>query len=391
MRQFTWYNPTKLYFGKNQIIKLHDELKKYHNVLLVYGGGSIKKNGLYDQVIAILKDEKKSYLELSGVEPNPKIDKVREGIKIVKDNGIDLILAIGGGSVIDTAKAIAVGAKTKYDILDLLLNNYVEKEGVAIGTILTLSATGSEMNPRSVISDEDKKLKLGLGNWEVDATYPKFSICDPTHTLSVPKRHTINGIIDIISHVLEQYFSRNVNSILGDKIAEVILQTMIEIGPKLVKDLKNYELRETMMICGTLAWNGLIRGLNNHGDWSCHQMEHALSAIYDIPHGEGLAIVIPRWMRYCAEKDPSKFVKFAKNIFNVKEENKSPLEIAYEGINLFEQFLESLGAPKDMKYYNIFEYDIETLVDRTMLGREYIGRYVSLESDDVKEILSKIF
>lgn len=391
MEGFILYNPTKLYFGKNQITKLHDELKNYNKVLLVYGGGSIKKNGLYDLVISILEDEKKPFLELPGVEPNPKIKKVRKGIEIVKANNIDLILAIGGGSTIDTAKAIAVGALSKYDILDLLLGKYEQKEGIAIGTILTLAATGSEMNPRCVISDEDNNLKLGLGSWDVDATFPKFSICDPTYTLTVPKNQTINGIVDIISHVLEQYFNRNENNILGDKIAESIIKTMIEIGPKLVNDLENYELRETMMICGTLAWNGLIRVLNNNGDWSCHLMEHALSAVYDIAHGEGLAIVTPEWMKYCAKKDPTKFVSFAKNIFNVSTKNKTDIEIAYEGIELFKQFLKQLGAPTSMKYYNIVDYNIDSLVDKTMLGEKSIGQYIPLESDDVKEILMKVF
>jgi len=391
MEKFIWYNPTKLYFGKGQIEQLNGELQNYKKVLLVYGSGSIKKNGLYNQVKSILEIQNKSYIELSGVEPNPKIKKVRKGIEIVKNNDIDLVLAIGGGSTIDTAKAIGVGAVSEYDILELLMNKHVQNEGISIGTILTLSATGSEMNPRCVISDEDKNLKLGLGKWDVEATYPKFSICDPTYTLTVPKKHTINGVVDIISHVLEQYFNRNNNNIIGEKMAEALIKTMIEIGPKLINDLNNYELRETMMICGTLAWNGIIRGLNNNGDWSCHQMEHALSAVYDIAHGEGLAIITPKWMKYCAKKDPTKFVKFAKNIFNVSTDNKTEKEIANEGINLFKQFLENIEAPSTMKYYNIVDYDIDSLVDKTMLGREKIGQYIPLESEDVKEILIQVF
>ncbi|HEY8365287.1 MAG TPA: iron-containing alcohol dehydrogenase [Haloplasmataceae bacterium] len=391
MEKFTWYNPTRLYFGKDQIAKLRDELKNYHKILFVYGGGSIKKYGLYEQVVDIFNEERKFYLELSGVEPNPKIGTVREGIRLAKQHNLDLVLAVGGGSTIDTAKAIAVGAVSEHDILDLLLNKYVQKEGLDIGVILTLSATGSEMNPRCVISDDEKKLKLGIGNWEVNATYPKFSICDPSYTLTVPKNQTINGIVDIISHVLEQYFNRNENSVLGDELAESLIKTMIDIGPKLIKDLHNYSLRETMMICGTMAWNGILRGLTNNGDWSCHQIEHALSAVYDIPHGEGLAIITPVWMRFCANKDPKKFVRFATKIFNISVNGKSDKEIALEGIEAYSKFLHELGAPNSMKYYQIEEYNIEELTNKTMLGRKTIGQYIPLSSEDVKEILSKVF
>ncbi len=391
MENFIWYNPTKMYFGKGELNKLHDELKNYQKVLLVYGGGSIKSSGLYNQIIEILKTENKFYLELYGVEPNPKLKKVREGIKLVTKNNIDLLLAVGGGSTIDTAKAIAVGAISKHDILDLLLNKYQPEKGLAIGTILTLSATGSEMNPRCVISDSDNDLKLGLGNWNTDATFPNFSICDPSYTITVPKNQTINGIVDIISHVLEQYFHRNENSILGDKISESLIKIMIETGPRLIKDLDNYSLRETMMICGAMAWNGMIRGLSNNGDWSCHAMEHALSAVYDIPHGEGLAIITPIWMEYCARIDPSKFVNFATNIFNVNTENKTELEVALEGIENYKNFLYELGAPTSMKHYQIDTYDIDQLVEKAILGRETIGKYISLRSEDVKTILNKVF
>ncbi len=391
MEKFIWYNPTKLYFGKDQIVKLHDELKNYHSVLLIYGGGSIKKMGLYDNVTQILNEENKSYFELSGVEPNPRLTLVRKGIKLVKENKIDLVLAVGGGSTIDTAKAIAVGSVSKYDILDLLLNKHIQEKGIAIGTILTLSATGSEMNPRCVISDIDQNLKLGLGVWDLDATYPNFSICDPTYTISVPQNQTRNGIVDIISHVLEQYFTRNENRVLGLEIAESLVKTMIEAGPQLLNDLDNYDLRETMMICGTMAWNGMIRGLNNNGDWACHSIEHSLSAVYDIPHGAGLAIVTPVWMEFCAKKDPSQFIRFATHIFNVKKENKTDEEIAFEGINCYKNFLKDLGAPMSMKDYHVDDYDLDILVEKTMLNRQTIGRYIPLEKEDVKEILSKVF
>ena len=391
MENFIWFNPTKLYFGKNQITQLYDELKKYRKVLFVYGSGSIKKTGLYDEITEILRSADISYCELPGVEPNPKLSLVRKGIKTVKENDIDLILAAGGGSTIDTAKAISVGAVSKHDILDLLLNRYVQEEGLAVGTVLTLSATGSEMNPRVVISDDEQLLKLGLGAWDVPATYPRFSICDPTYTLSVPKNQTRNGIIDMISHTFEQYFNRNENSVMGDKLAEAIIKTMIDIGPNLLNDLDNYRLRETMMICGTMAWNGILRGLCNHGDWACHQMEHALSAVYDIPHAEGLAIIMPIWMEYCAKLNPDKFVKMAVNIFGINPENKTPETLAAEGIREFRSFLQKLGAPLSMDYYKILTYDLNSLAEKSLLGKDTIGQYISLNKEAIKEILGKAF
>lgn len=391
MEKFIWYNPTKLYFGKNQIEKLDSELKNYNNVLFVYGGGTIKRIGLYDSVIKSLKKANKNYVELSGVKPNPKLSTVRKGIDIVKEDSIDLILAVGGGSTIDTAKAIAVGAVSDENIMDILLGKVKVENGIDIGTILTLSATGSEMNPRSVISDLDSNLKLGIGIWDNDATFPKFSICDPTYTLSVPRNQTINGIVDITSHVLEQYFNRNENDKIGNEVAESILKIMFDIGPKLINDLKNYQLRETMMVCGTMAWNGMLRGLTNNGDWACHKIEHALSAVYDIPHGEGLAIVTPVWMEYCSKKDPQKFIRFAKKVFDVKVDNKTNEEIAQEGIDRYKEFLYSIGVPKSMKHYGVTDYDLDSLVHKTMLNQETIGYYIKLTNEDVFNILNKIF
>ncbi|MDF2698830.1 MAG: butanol dehydrogenase [Haloplasmataceae bacterium] len=391
MENFILYNPTKLYFGKNQIQKLKEELKGYNHILLVYGGGSIKKTGLYDQVTDILKEAKVLAYELSGVEPNPKITLVRKGIDLVKKNKVDLILAVGGGSTIDCAKAISIGSVSDYDIMEIFKYNKPAKKVIKLGVILTLSATGSEMNPRIVISDNSENLKLGIGNFDLNVTYPDFSICDPTFTLTVPLNQTINGVIDIISHVLEQYFNQNKNSILGDEIAESILRTMFDLGPKIIKDLENYELRETMMICGTLAWNGLLRGLTNNGDWSCHGMEHALSAVYDIPHAEGLAIITPIWMDFVSKIDSSKFVSLAKNVFKINTENKTDDEIAIKAIEYYRNFLSNLHAPTSMKYYNITEFDLDALVEKTLLGKKTLGHYVVLSEEEVKDLLNKCF
>ncbi|ERJ12487.1 iron-containing alcohol dehydrogenase [Haloplasma contractile] len=391
MENFIWYNPTKMYFGKGQVSSLNKELKNYQNILFVYGGGSIKKNGLYDEVRSILKNNNKNYIELSGVEPNPKITSVREGIKLVKEHNIDLLLPVGGGSTIDCAKAIAIGAKYDGDIMDVLNKKALVEEGLPIASVLTLAATGTEMNPRSVITNWEENLKLGIGDWETDATYPKVSICDPTYTLTVPRNQTVNGIVDIMSHTLEQYFTDQEDSVLGDQFAESILKTIIDIGPKLVDDLENYKLRETMMLCGTLAWNGLLRGLLNKGDWSCHAMEHALSALYDIPHGEGLAIVTPIWMEYVSKKRNDKFKKLATNVFNISPKKYTDDELVSEGINAFKAFISKLGAPTSLAHYGITDRKTDELVEKTLLGRQKIGRYIPLASFDVKEIMERVY
>jgi alcohol dehydrogenase len=391
MQNFMFYNPTKYYFGKGEITQLKNEIRDYEKVLLVYGGGSIKEFGLYDEVVSILNNENKEVFELSGIEPNPRLTSVKQGINLVRNNLIDMVLAVGGGSTIDCAKAIVVSAYTDDDIYDILNYKVKPKKGLGLGTILTLSATGSEMNPRSVISDLDLNLKLGIGDWTSDATFPDFSICDPTYTLTVPKNQTINGIVDIISHVLEQYLTITENSILGDQFAESILKTMIDIGPKLINDLSNYQLRETMMISGTLAWNGLLRGLLNKGEWAAHAIEHALSAVYDIPHGEGLAIIFPVYMEYIAKKDPSRLVLFAKNVWNVNTDNKTDNEIALEGINKFRQFLKNIGAPSTMKYYGIQDYNLEDIIEKTLLGKKTIGRQFPLEDKDIRDLLKKVY
>lgn len=279
MNEFTFYNPTKLIFGKGQVEQLKDLVPQYgKKVLLVYGGGSIKKSGLYDQVTAVLNDIAAEVFELAGVEPNPRLTTVRRGVDICKEEGIDFLLAVGGGSVIDCTKAIAAGAKYDGDAWDLVTKKAFASEALPFGTVLTLAATGSEMNAGSVITNWETNEKY---RWGSPVTFPQFSILDPENTFTVPKNHTIYGMVDMMSHVFEQYFHNATNTPLQDRMCESVLKVVIETAPKLINDLENYELRETILYSGTIALNGMLQ-MGYRGDWGSHNIEHAVSAVYDI-------------------------------------------------------------------------------------------------------------
>lgn len=384
MNNFSFRNPVRIYFGKGEIRKLQRELPKYgQNVLLVYGGGSIKRNGIYDEVLSLLKELEMKVFELSGVEPNPRITTARKGIEICKRESIDFILAVGGGSVIDCSKLIAAGAKTEGDPWDIVTNKLPVKDALPLGTVLTIAATGSEMNANSVISNDETLEKYGWANGKV---YPKFSILDPTYTFSVPKDQTVYGIVDMMSHVFEDYFHNASNTFIMDELCEGVLRTVIETAPKLVDDLENYELRETILLSGTLALNGFLSMGNNGGDWATHQIEHALSAVYDIPHGGGLAILFPNWMKYNVTVNPERFARLATKVFNVDATGKTVEEVAYEGIERLRAFWTSLGAPSRLKDYGIDDSKLDVLVEKA-LANGPIGAFKVLGEDDVREIL----
>jgi alcohol dehydrogenase YqhD (iron-dependent ADH family) len=297
VENFTFYNPTALIFGKGQLEALTTEVPKYgKNVLVVYGGGSIKKSGLYDNVMNLLKGIDANVFELGGVEPNPRLTTVHKGAEICKRENIDFLLAVGGGSVLDCTKAIAAAAKYDGDAWDFITHKFEVTDALPFGTVLTLAATGSEMNCGSVITNWDTQEKRG---WGSPAVFPKFSILDPVHTFSVPRDHTIYGMVDMMSHVFESYFAHTTNTPLQERMLESILQTVIETAPKLLENLESYEHRETILYSGTMALNGMTY-MGMAGDWATHNIEHAVSAIYDIPHGGGLAIIFPNWMKYAS-------------------------------------------------------------------------------------------
>ena len=383
MENFTFYNPTKLIFGKGQLETLTNELSIYgKNVLLVYGGGSIKKSGLYEQVIDQLHKAGASVTELAGVEPNPRVSTARKGVELCRTNEIDFILAVGGGSVIDCTKAIAAGAKYDGDVWDIVLRNHIPTEALPFGTVLTLAATGSEMNSGSVITNWETKEKYG---WGSPVTFPKFSILDPTNTFTVPKDHTVYGMVDMMSHVFEQYFNTGTNTPLQDRMCESVLQTVIETAPKLLKDLTNYEHRETILYNGTIALNGMLQ-MGYRGDWASHGIEHAVSAIYDIPHAGGLAILFPNWMKHVLDTNVPKFKQLAVRVFGVDDSGKDDREVALEGIEKLREFWNSLGAPSRLADYNIDDKHIDEMVEHA-LARGQIGNFKPLTKEDVRAIL----
>ncbi|MCU9612761.1 iron-containing alcohol dehydrogenase [Caldibacillus lycopersici] len=382
MQNFTFYNPTKLIFGKGQIEQLQTEIPKYgKKVLLVYGGGSIKKSGLYDQVIEHFNKLQVEYFELSGVEPNPRISTVRKGVDICKQEGIELILAVGGGSVIDCTKAIAAGAKYDGDPWDIVIKKVFPTDALPFGTILTLAATGSEMNSGSVITNWETNEKYG---WGSPLVFPQFSILDPVNTYTVPKNQTIYGIVDMMSHVFEHYFHLESNTPLQDRLCESILQTVMEVAPKLVNDLENYEYRETILYCGTMALNGMVQ-MGFRGDWATHNIEHAVSAVYDIPHGGGLAILFPNWMKHNLSVNPARFKQLAVRVFGVDPTGKTDEEAGLEGIEKIRAFWNSIGAPSRLADYNIDDSKLDVLVDRAMKNGEF-GNFKKLNAEDVRAI-----
>lgn len=385
MNSFSFQNPVKLIFGKGQVEKLREELSIYGNkILVVYGGGSIKRNGLYDQVMGILKELDKEVFELSGVEPNPRVSTARKGAEICKKEGIDFVLAVGGGSVIDCTKLIATAAKYDGDPWDFVIRKAFPKDALPFGTILTLAATGSEMNSGSVITNEETLEKYGWGS--VPYTFPKFSILDPVNTFSVPKDQTIYGIVDMMSHVFEQYFNNATNTPVQDQLCEGVLRAVIETAPKLLDDLENYEYRETILFAGTWGLNNFL-SMGSRGDWGTHNIEHAVSAVYDIPHGGGLAILFPHWMRLHAETAPERFAQLAVRVFNVNPEGKTTKEVAFEGIDALRSFWTSIGAPVRLADYDIDDSKLELMVEKTMINGPFGNFSRQLRDEDVRAIL----
>ncbi|MFC7681361.1 iron-containing alcohol dehydrogenase [Paenibacillus sp. GCM10028914] len=382
MGPFEFYNPTKLIFGKGKLDALKTEVPKYgQKVLLVYGGGSIKRSGLYDEIMSSLGEIGAEVTELSGVEPNPRLSTVHRGVDLCHKHHIELILAVGGGSVLDCSKAIAVGAKYEGDMWDFVERKATPKDALPLGTVLTMAATGSEMNGGSVITNEVTKEKLGWGSIFAN---PKFSILDPVHTFTLPKDQTVYGMVDIMSHVLEHYFHLDTNTPIQDGFCETILRTVVETAPQLIEDLENFELRETIMYCGTMALNGMIN-MGLRGDWATHNIEHAVSAVYDIPHGGGLAILFPNWMKYNIDVNPERFKRLAVNVFGIDPAGKTDKEAGLEGIQALRDFWTSIGAPSTLADYDIDGSDIEVMADKAVKFGPF-GNFRKLQREDVVEI-----
>ncbi|MDQ0191965.1 iron-containing alcohol dehydrogenase [Paenibacillus wynnii] len=382
MRKFEFHNPTKLIFGQGTLEALNHEVPKYgKNVLLMYGGGSIKRNGLYDKVVSQLNSLGSVVTELSGVEPNPRLSTVHKGVELCREHQIDLILAVGGGSVLDCAKAVAVGAKYEGDMWDFVERKAVPQDALPLGTVLTMAATGSEMNNGSVITNEVTQEKMGWGSMH---SFPVFSILDPEHTFSLPRDQTVYGMVDIMSHVLEHYFHLDGNTPVQDGFLETLLRTVIDTAPKLIEDLENFELRETILYCGTMALNGMV-SMGFAGDWATHNIEHAVSAVYDIPHGGGLAILFPHWMKYNLSVQPARFRQLALNVFGIDPSGKDDEQVGLEGIEALRTFWNSIGAPNRLADYDIDDSQLENMADKAVRFGPF-GNFRKLEHEDVVQI-----
>jgi alcohol dehydrogenase YqhD (iron-dependent ADH family) len=380
MLNFDYLIQTEIIFGKGEIKKLETKIKNFNRILFVWGGGSIKRIGVYEKVIHTLKD--KTYFELSGIKPNPRLFSVKKGMAICRKNDIDFILAVGGGSVIDCSKAIAAGVYYQGDVWDLFMKKAVVEKTLPIGTILTLAATGSEMNASSVISNEETQQKLPITS---NHLRPKFSILDPTYTMTVPRIHTAAGIVDIMSHVLEQYFDNTKGAYLQDRLAEGILKTCIKYGPIALKNPDDYEARANIMWAGSLALNGLLLS-GKQGDFATHKISHAVSATYDLTHGTSLAILFPNWMQYVMKENIDQFVEYAENVWNIPH-NGDKTNIASLGIDKTREFFCLLEMPKKFSEVNISDEKFGEIATQAVYFGE-IGNFKKLQKDDILRILT---
>ena len=385
MNGFVYNIPTKVYFGENQLGHLGEELKKFgKRVLLTYGGGSIKRNGLYDRVIEELHKAELEVFELSGIEPNPRIESVRKGVAICKEQGIDVLLAVGGGSTIDATKFMAAGACVEHDAWEFFgANAKPIDEALPIVTILTLSATGSEMDTAGVISNLETGDKLGR---LAPALLPRVSFLDPTLTYSVSKYQTACGAADIMSHIMEVYFNTQEDLFMLDCFMEGMLKTVVKYAPIAVAEPENYEARANLMWTSSWAINGFING-GKRKAWSCHPMEHELSAVYDITHGLGLAILTPRWMEYCLDETTvDKYVQYGVNVFGI-DAKLDKMEIAKRSIKLTEEFLfEKLGLQRTFTELGIKREDFAMMAKKACRYGDIKG-FKTLTPSDVEAII----
>ena len=385
MNKFVYDIPTKVYFGKDQIGNLGKELSKFgKRVLLTYGGGSIKKIGLYDAVVEQSKEAGLELFELSGIEPNPRVDSVREGAQICKDQNIDVLLAVGGGSTIDATKFIAAAACVDHDAWDFLDTSKwapIEK-ALPIVSILTLSATGSEMDTAAVISNLETKEKIGRMDRNL---LPKVSFHDPTNTFTVSPYQTACGSADIISHIMEVYFNQENDLYMLDCFMEGMRKTVIKNAPVAMVEPDKYEARANLMWASSWAINGFITAGKRHA-WSCHPMEHELSAVYDITHGLGLAILTPRWMEYCLdETNVDKYVQYGVNVFGI-DSTMDKMAIAKESIRLTSEFLfDKLGLQRTFTEVGIKPEDFELMAKKACRYGDIKG-FKTLTVDDVINI-----
>lgn len=383
MQNFDYMTPTRLIFGRDAIAKLPEVMTRFgKKILLTYGGGSIKKIGLYQKVLEMLKGY--DIVELPGIQPNPKYDpSVLDGVRLCKEHNVDVILSVGGGSVLDCSKAIAAGAKYDGDPWDLISYKVKAKAALPIVDILTLAATGSEYDCGGVISRTETNDKIGY----IDPLlFPVVSILDPVYTFTVSKKQTAAGIADAMNHTIEQYFVED-STLLNDGFCESMLRSLMTNGRKCLENPEDYTARAEMMLACTYGCNGILALGNSYSGWPCHGIEHALSAYYDITHGEGLAIITPRWMRHIlSERTMDRFVKYGINVFGI-DPALPKQEIAGKAIDATYEFFQSINIPMHLREVGIDDSRIDEMAHHIAVNEGLDKAYAPLTEQDIKEIL----
>ncbi len=388
MQNFEFYAPTRMIFGKDTHKEVGSIVKEYgfSRVLLHYGQGSVIKSGVYDEVMASLKHAGMDVAVLGGAEPNPKISLVREGVRLAKEHASELVIALGGGSVIDSAKLIAIGAVADVDPWMFSEHKAVPEGGLPVATILTLSASGSEMSASCVITNEENGLKRGFGT---KLNRPLFSICNPCLTYTVNPYQTACGIVDIMMHTLERYFTVSKPFMISDEMAFGLLRTVIKAGKDALNNPEDYEARANLMWAGSLSHNDLT-GVGTEFFMGCHQLEHEISGMFDcVAHGAGLAVVYPAWAKYVYRFNPSRFALLAVNVLGANPEGKTQEELALEGIGIMEEFFESIGMPTRLSGLGVDITDsaIEEMAEKcTFFGKRKLKDYKELGKEEIIEI-----
>lgn len=384
MKNFHFYSPTYFVFGKGKESETGPMVNRFNGtrVLLHYGTGSVVKSGLLDRVKASLDKQGIYFAELGGAVPNPRSGLVYEGIELCRNENIDFIVAVGGGSAIDSAKAIAMGVLYNGDFWDLFSGKAICKKALPVATILTISAAGSEGSASSVITHENGNYKRGCLSEHIR---PVFSILNPELTMSLPNYQTACGAVDMMAHVMERYFTNTKDVEITDRLCEGILLTVIKEAPKALADANDYESRANLMWAGMVAHNDIC-GVGREQDWSSHGLEHELSALYDVAHGAGLAVMFPAWMKYVMHHDVMRFAQFAVRVWGCEMDFQNPEVTAKEGILRYENFLRSIGMPVRFSEIGAKEEDIPTLIQQTGIGKGTMGSFVKLNTQDMENI-----
>ena len=382
MDNFNFYSPTEFVFGQDRENECGELVKKFGGtkVLIHYGGGSAVRSGLIDRVKASLDAAGIPHVELGGVKPNPHDSLVYKGIEIVRENGIDFILAVGGGSTIDSSKAIAMGVPYKGDFWDFYDGKASAACALPIGVVQTIAAAGSEGSGDSVVTKEDGMLKRGASSEHIR---PKFAVQNPALLCTLPAYQTACGITDIMAHVFERYFTNTLEVEITDRLCEAVLLTMVKEGPRAIADPANYQVRANIMWAGTVAHNGVV-GCGRSQDWNSHAIEHELSALYDCAHGAGLAVIMPSWMEYVVDHNVMRFAQMATRVFGCEMNFENPKATALEGIKAFRRFLHSIGMPINFTELGAKEEDIPKMVEKLNPGDGW--GFVPLKAKDVTEI-----